>query len=297
MFATVNQFSGVTILAPLPSKVLAMTTQDLRGPGPQGELASTVPAAVYEATRRMLHVGGIADAADIARNLVNNLGAATGSFTDSDDCVPIDISFGSGEPVYPFAAHGTPARWLLERHIPVFVSDMQVALEQHSALERRARAAGLDALTGLPERAAMGRLMSRLAQGDVLIAIDLDDFDQVNRNDGQQAGDSVLRAFGRVLREATRANEVCGRMGGDEFLVVLFQATDKAALSMLERLQTRWGRVAATLPGFSAGIASVNASGWRPALLAADRALLRARQSGPGTWTTASEPDYSHQAA
>jgi diguanylate cyclase (GGDEF)-like protein len=181
---------------------------------------------------------------------------------------------------------------MIEQHLLTFLEDLQTALEQHYALERRARDAGIDALTGLPERAAIGRLMARLAQDDVLIAIDIDNFERINESDGRQAGDAVLRAFGRVLRDATRANEVCGRVGGDEFLVVLYQATDEIALAFLNRLQQRWSGIAASLPGFSAGVASVTAAGWRPAMLAADRALLRARKAGPRTWDTACASDY-----
>ncbi len=251
-----------------------------------------MPAAVHEATRRALRIASAEEAASLARRLVRDLGGSVCDSRTEPDCIAIDISFGTGGRVYPMAPGDTPARWMIERHLPGFIEDLQAALEHQHALERRARDAGLDALTGLPERASMGRLMARLAQGDVLIAIDLDDFEQINESDGRQAGDAVLRTFGRVLRETVRANEVCGRMGGDEFLVVLYQATEETALAFLNRLQQRWSGIAASLPGISAGVAAVTASGWRPALLAADRALLRARKAGPRTWDTACASDY-----
>ena len=259
---------------------------------PPATAGRTVPAAVHDATRRALRLTSAVEASSLARSLVRELGGNICSSRTDPDCIAVDISFGSGGPIYPAAPADTPARWMIEQHLLTFLEDLQTALEQHYALERRARDAGIDALTGLPERAAMGRLMARLAQDDVLIAIDLDNFERINESDGRQAGDAVLRAFGRVLRDATRANEVCGRVGGDEFLVVLYQATDEIALAFLSRLQQRWSGIAASLPGFSAGVASVTAAGWRPAMLAADRALLRARKAGPRTWDTACASDY-----
>jgi diguanylate cyclase (GGDEF)-like protein len=51
--------------------------------------------------------------------------------------------------------------------------------------------------------------------------VDLDHFKRINEQQGHDAGDRVLRKVGRVLRSATRQDEVCGRIGGDEFMVVV----------------------------------------------------------------------------
>jgi diguanylate cyclase (GGDEF)-like protein len=195
--------------------------------------------------------------------------------------------------VFPCAPQGSIARRLVEAHVPAFVEDAQQVIDGRRWAEKMAHDSGVDPLTGLLERSAMGRLMARLQEGDLLIAIDLDDFKKVNHEDGRAAGDAVLRAFARALRQATRANENCARMRSDEFLVVLYQAdADETAMIFLDRLRRRWREMATSLPAFSAGIAQVGAGGWRPAMLAADRALQRAKADPAGFWVTASEDDY-----
>jgi diguanylate cyclase (GGDEF)-like protein len=159
-------------------------------------------------------------------------------------------------------------------------------------MERLAHDAGIDPLTGLPDRVAMGRLMSRLQPGDLLVAMDLDAFEEVNAVKGRIGADDELRSFAQALRQSTRANESCSRMGGDEFLVVLYQSRPQTARSFLDRLNRRWVRA----PGrtsFSAGFALVQTEGWRPALLAAERALQRAKDAGPGAWEPAQAHDYA----
>ena len=50
---------------------------------------------------------------------------------------------------------------------------------------------------------------------------DLDEFKRINDTFGYVAGDAVLRIFAEILRQGTRASDMCGRLGGDEFLTVI----------------------------------------------------------------------------
>ncbi len=98
-------------------------------------------------------------------------------------------------------------------------------------LEREHRTAYMayhDALTTLPNRAnVLGHLASQLqasaADGSAVavIVIDLDGFKAINDRLGHSAGDVVLRTAGQRLRSSVRAGDLVGRLGGDEFLVVL----------------------------------------------------------------------------
>lgn len=269
-------------------------THDRFDPALPTRSEADVPQAVHRLTRRLLTIATPREARALAAELISELGALTGEGAPCTDCDPdIEVSFGDGEPVFPCAPRNSIARRLVRTHLPVFIEDARQVLDNRRWAEKLAHDSGVDPLTGLLERSAMGRLMARLQEGDLLIAIDLDDFKRVNEEDGRAAGDAVLRAFARALRGATRANENCARMRSDEFLVVLYQAdADETAMIFLDRLRRRWREMATSLPAFSAGIAQVRRSGWRPAIMAADRALQRAKADPAGFWVTACDEDY-----
>jgi len=50
---------------------------------------------------------------------------------------------------------------------------------------------------------------------------DLDSFKEINDSFGHEAGDIVLRTFADTLKKGTRASDMCGRLGGDEFLFAI----------------------------------------------------------------------------
>jgi diguanylate cyclase (GGDEF)-like protein len=259
---------------------------------PVGVPTASVPGPVYESTRRLVGVASAEQASEIARCLVCELGGRIETaFNASPDVLPMDVSLGQADGFFPSAPAGSAARTLIEAYLPRFLDDARRALENTRLMERLAHDAGIDSLTGLPDRVAMGRLMARLQPGDLLVAMDLDAFEAVNTAKGRIGADDELRSFAQALRQSTRANESCSRMGGDEFLVVLYQSKVQTARSFLDRLNRRWERC----PGrtsFSAGFAAVQTDGWRSALLAAERALQRAKESGPGAWEPAQANDY-----
>src|SRR5499425_1957880 len=89
-------------------------------------------------------------------------------------------------------------------------------------------AARTDPLTSLPNRRAIEEWAERQIRGATrhhyplwVILADLDSFKSVNDNYGHDAGDLVLQKFAEVLRATTWASDICGRMGGEEFVVVL----------------------------------------------------------------------------
>lgn len=83
----------------------------------------------------------------------------------------------------------------------------------------------MDALTGVNNRAACEAQIRRaLARPDGtrgLLMLDVDNFKKINDKLGHQAGDQVLQMLGRLLRQETRAGDVVGRLGGDEFMICL----------------------------------------------------------------------------
>lgn len=107
-----------------------------------------------------------------------------------------------------------------------------------------ARLATIDSLTGLPnrhaflERAENARQAAlRMRQPLALAMMDIDHFKQINDRFGHATGDEALVVFARTARETLRAHETIGRLGGEEFAMVL-PGTDLAgALHAAERLR------------------------------------------------------------
>jgi diguanylate cyclase (GGDEF)-like protein len=258
-------------------------------PPPTEPSADSALAAVLDATRALLWIESPAAVAVIARNLVGTLGGRVVRAADSTaEALPVDVSFGVGEPVLPAAPPTGVARMLLERHLPPFVRDAQRALELLDRPSRLAQDASIDALTGLANRRTLGRALGRLRPEDTVVMIDLDHFKAINDSYGHREGDKVLRLFGHTLAATVRAAEQVGRYGGEEFVVIL---PESGAERFLARLRIEWMRARPYPVTFSAGVASAGPEPGK-ALHAADRALYRAKQSGRNRWERSVEEDY-----
>src|SRR4029077_12769298 len=98
-----------------------------------------------------------------------------------------------------------------------------------------------DPLTSLPNRRAIqdwaARQLSAAARHGFSFWValaDLDHFKAVNDTHGHDAGDTVLKAFSQILKSKSRRSDICGRIGGEEFLFVLTHATKEDAKSVIE---------------------------------------------------------------
>lgn len=69
------------------------------------------------------------------------------------------------------------------------------------------------------------------------IIIDIDHFKSVNDTHGHQAGDNVLIKLADMMEENTRVTDICGRWGGEEFLIIAVQADLENAENMAEKLR------------------------------------------------------------
>lgn len=105
-----------------------------------------------------------------------------------------------------------------------------------------------DGLTGVFNRKHVEeRLDAELAYADrhakplSIIMIDLDHFKKVNDEHGHQAGDEVLRSVGAILHRGSRAEDIVGRYGGEEFLVVVRDTPVAAATIAAERIRASIG--------------------------------------------------------
>ncbi|PKW27777.1 diguanylate cyclase domain-containing protein [Phycicoccus duodecadis] len=255
--------------------------------GPTGvcETRGVVPRALLEATRGLLWMEGPAEARRLVADLVHSLGGELVSAEVFDEArIPLELSFNDGPPMVASARPGTAARALLDTYLPPFVRDVRRVLELGGRVERLARSASVDGLTGLPNRATLDRSLARTMPSEVVIVLDLDHFKAVNDGLGHAAGDEVLAAFGALLAESIRGSDTVGRYGGEEFVVVLPAGGDADAF--LSRLQTSWADVRPHPVTFSAGVA-LSSNDPAEAMKRADAALYEAKRSGRDRWVWA----------
>jgi diguanylate cyclase (GGDEF)-like protein len=161
-----------------------------------------------------------------------------------------------------------------------------LSAEAGRTLERVRRATKLrqeaetDALTGLYNRRTLSRFLDSMNHGDAVVLIDLDHFKGVNDRLGHPAGDDTLSLFATAMRQVVRDGDCVSRYGGEEFVLVLKNASERGALSMLKRLNVLWTEFAPPTT-YSAGVA-VYEPGETPAIVLArsDAALYRAKTNG-----------------
>jgi len=136
--------------------------------------------------------------------------------------------------------------------------------------------------------------VKRYGAGAALIYIDLDDFKPVNDRHGHAAGDAVLKAVAATLVRQVRASDVVARIGGDEFVVLLWNAGEEAAAAKASALEAavyatpvRWG--ASTLVvGAAAGVAMVGPLDTPADVIARADAAMYARKAERQRLTSAS---------
>lgn len=104
-----------------------------------------------------------------------------------------------------------------------------------------------DALTCLPNRRAVEDWASRQLSGAArhgfsfwVAMADLDNFKSVNDTYGHDAGDTVLKRFGEILKAHSRCSDICGRIGGEEFLLVLTHVNQENVRLVVERILRRF---------------------------------------------------------
>ena len=181
---------------------------------------------------------------------------------------------------------------------------MATALSALEASERQNRfLAQHDALTGLPNRLQIDQaLEDTIAKGAdgrcAILSIDLDRFKAVNDTYGHHAGDVVIRTVATRIARAVGTAGIAARIGGDEFLVLLFNELDSE--SVARRCDQLIESVSQPVL-FEGGVADVGASigvAWWPAdgmtaksvVRSADEALYLAKQTGRGCVCVAGAP-------
>ncbi len=179
---------------------------------------------------------------------------------------------------------------------------MVLLLRMRRQRQRLALLSSTDWVTGTVNRREAERLLSvelakaRGGQRSVVMLLELDAFKALNEHYGQAAGDAVLRAVTRCLRQHSDRHDRIARWAGGTFLVVRHDTAAAAAQALANRLRAAIERLVVDIgPGqhltltASIGVAPLPLFPGAPATLenslrAADRALQSARRSGHNAW-------------
>jgi two-component system, cell cycle response regulator len=129
--------------------------------------------------------------------------------------------------------------------------------EKSKRLEEAART---DPLTELPNRRAIEDWASKQLRGSarhgfpVWVVGDVDNFKRINDTYGHDAGDIVLKTFAHVMKKNIRASDMCGRLGGDEFLLVITHVDAANVEATVNRFREQFAALSFPLQGQSVNV-------------------------------------------
>lgn len=177
----------------------------------------------------------------------------------------------------------------LEEQVIERTQELEVAI---NAAEQQART---DPLTGLKNRRAFFEIAKsihesakRYGNAYAAIMIDIDNFKVINDSQGHQVGDQVIKQIADIIDMEIRVVDVAGRLGGDEFSIVLPETSIQNATVLAERLLKQFTGISVSGDTTEINVsASIGLANFSPAdsdlestLLRADQALYEAKAKG-----------------
>ena len=167
--------------------------------------------------------------------------------------------------------------------------------EKAQALERANNQlqvlANVDGLTGLLNRRAFIEQMKQLSELPVKVAllwIDIDHFKGINDTYGHAAGDLVLKRMGHLLRNLGRDQDRSGRLGGEEFALLLLDCDESGAEQYAQRLQMamkqmtfeHWPELKDISASIGIAIGRLGEDSWEELIRNADEAMYHVKRHG-----------------
>ena len=152
-----------------------------------------------------------------------------------------------------------------------------------------------DSLTGLKSRAGF-EPMKEKRKGNAgavssLLMVDVDDFKAINDQNGHQAGDVALKSLAAILRKTVRDKDSVFRWGGDEFVVILPDASPEVVTIVAERIRAAVETFGLYSMTVSIGIAKIINENVGTALAEADKAMYEAKKIKNSISTYKEDPD------
>lgn len=236
-----------------------------------------VPLVDGEVSR--LHAQVIVTPGGTNELLVEDLGSTNGTrlngvrLSGKRGCAPGD-RIGLGGHVFKVVALDP-----LERAFHESLQDMSMRDPLTGLANRR------NTLAVLEERFTLGREAGQILS---VVALDVDHFKGVNDTYGHPAGDEVLRGIGRILAASVSGHEIAGRIGGEEFLLLLPGAGLQQAMARAEQVRAAAEATSHPVPGGGlVATCSLGVAVFEPEdetagdlLGRADRALYQAKREG-----------------
>ena len=182
--------------------------------------------------------------------------------------------------------------WGLFSQLGVFLIMVIIIHQVESFVEELNAQSRIDGLTGLPNTRAVVETLNRergrserAGEPLTITFMDLDQMKQVNDSFGHSAGDEALAAFAATVLASIRRQDTFGRIGGDEFVLVLPRTDQQEAVVAIERVRDAIAAsTSPVIPHVSASIGVVTYLGALPStpvmLGTADRLMYRAKRSG-----------------
>ncbi len=170
-----------------------------------------------------------------------------------------------------------------------------IAMVNARLAELLAYTAGHDWLTGVMNRGNLEKGAELLTlktikskQTQAMLLMDLDEFKTINDTYGHLFGDEVIQMFAQLAKNNMRDIDLLGRYGGEEFCILMPNASEKEALMLAERIRQKYENMPILLNGqsvkctVSAGVcdSSQLGSDFKSMFSAADKALYAAKKSG-----------------
>jgi diguanylate cyclase (GGDEF)-like protein len=281
----VSGLSTPVVLLPRPGGARAF--RDYRYPTPVGDRLASLDREVLGriAVRARRHgaaytLGDPADFDDHGFELLTSIGVGT--------MISVPVGPGRDSAAEPDSAGGvllvvderpTRANPAVANLLELLAAHAWTSMNRLETLRQLSEKASSDPLTGLRHYGAFGeRLATAAVARTALLAIDVDQFKQLNDVYGHQAGDRILIDLARTLQGALRSGDELYRIGGDEFAAVIeVQRTDEA-LAIAERLVAAARRIGRTV---SVGVAlRAPEESATDTLHRADIALYEAKRTG-----------------
>ncbi|MBI3532307.1 MAG: diguanylate cyclase [Burkholderiales bacterium] len=200
----------------------------------------------------------------------------------------------------PLEQELSDGRWVLviEHRTPSgYIVSNRIDITERKRLEAELKAlANIDTLTRLPNRRQfmarlaeeLQRVQRQMTQSACVLMLDIDHFKQINDTYGHAGGDLALQHFAHLMRAELRSIDSCGRLGGEEFAILLPGASLEAAQRIAERLREKLAESTLDIDGKSValtasiGIAALHSADVNPdaVLKRADGALYEAKATG-----------------
>jgi len=139
----------------------------------------------------------------------------------------------------------------------IAIAFILLAMAKERTEFRHRTAAMIDALTGIANRRAFlqdGEELMKRAAADprraAVLLLDLDHFKAINDRFGHAVGDRVLQLFAEIARKHTRASDLVGRLGGEEFAAVIYDVGREQAVALAERIRSAFAEAAIEVGGY-----------------------------------------------